>query len=136
MTREQYNFPECGTITIMTGSLCLSVLTTLSAHSVQQIYLHHTVFSLLPIQNTLYLLPLAPQNLRPLLFHLLSCIHAISIHLFARTSTNSPAVPLSESTFQVPTLLVHSQVTIIFVVSVCLFVCLFVCLCRVFLSRL
>ena len=33
-------------------------------------------------------------------------------------------------------LLVHSQVTIIFVVSVCLFVCLFVCLCRVFLSRL
>jgi len=33
-------------------------------------------------------------------------------------------------------LLVHGQVTIIFVVSVCLFVCLFVCLCRVFLSRL
>ena len=32
--------------------------------------------------------------------------------------------------------LVHGQVTIIFVVSVCLFVCLFVCLCRVFLSRL
>jgi len=33
------------------------------------------------------------------------------------------------------TLLVHGQMTIIFVVSVCLFVCLFVCLCRVFLSR-
>ena len=33
-------------------------------------------------------------------------------------------------------LLVHGQVTIIFVVSVCLFVCLSVCLCRVFLSRL
>ena len=33
-------------------------------------------------------------------------------------------------------LLVHGQVTTIFVVSVCLFVCLFVCLCRVFLSRL
>jgi len=33
-------------------------------------------------------------------------------------------------------LLVHGQVTIIFVVSVCLFVCLFVCLCRVLLSRL
>jgi len=36
--------------------------------------------------------------------------------------------------------LVHGQVTIIFVVSVCLFVCLSVCLsvclCRVFLSRL
>jgi len=32
--------------------------------------------------------------------------------------------------------LVHGQVTIIFVVSVCLFVCLFVRLCRVFLSRL
>ena len=31
-------------------------------------------------------------------------------------------------------LLVHGQVTVIFVVSVCLFVCLF--LCRVFLSRL
>jgi len=31
--------------------------------------------------------------------------------------------------------LVHGQVTIIFVVSVCLFVCLSVCLCRVFLSR-
>jgi len=35
-----------------------------------------------------------------------------------------------------PRKLVHGQVTIIFVVSVCLFVCLFVCLCRVFLSRL
>jgi len=38
------------------------------------------------------------------------------------------------------TLLVHGQVTIIFVVSVCLSVCLFVCLsvclCRVFFSRL
>jgi len=42
------------------------------------------------------------------------------------------------------TILVHGQVTIIFVVSVglsvclsvCLFVCLFVCLCRVFLRRL
>jgi len=33
-------------------------------------------------------------------------------------------------------LLVYGQVTIIFVVSVCLSVCLFVCLCRVFLSRL
>jgi len=33
-------------------------------------------------------------------------------------------------------LLVHGQVTIIFVVSVCLSVCLCVCLCRVFLSRL
>ena len=33
-------------------------------------------------------------------------------------------------------LLVHGQVTIIFVVSVGLSVCLFVCLCRVFLSRL
>ena len=32
--------------------------------------------------------------------------------------------------------LVHGQVTIIFVVSVCLYVCLSVCLCRVFLSRL
>jgi len=31
--------------------------------------------------------------------------------------------------------LVHGQVTIIFVVSVCLS-CLFVCLCRLFLSRL
>ena len=36
---------------------------------------------------------------------------------------------------QVIKILVHGQVTIIFVVSVCLFVCLFVCLCRVFLSR-
>jgi len=34
------------------------------------------------------------------------------------------------------TLLVHGQVTIIFVVSVYLSVCLSVCLCRVFLSRL
>jgi len=33
-------------------------------------------------------------------------------------------------------MLVHGQVTIIFVVSVCLFVRLFVCLCRVFLNRL
>ena len=33
-------------------------------------------------------------------------------------------------------LLVHGQVTIIFVVSVGLSVCLFVCLCRVLLSRL
>jgi len=29
----------------------------------------------------------------------------------------------------------YGQVTIIFVLSVCLFICLFVCLCRVFLSR-
>jgi len=35
-----------------------------------------------------------------------------------------------------PTVLVHGQVTIIFVVSVGLSVCLFVCLCRVCLSRL
>jgi len=33
-------------------------------------------------------------------------------------------------------ILVHGQVTIIFVVSVGLSVCLSVCLCRVFLSRL
>jgi len=33
-------------------------------------------------------------------------------------------------------MLVHGQVTIIFVVSVCLSICLSVCLCRVFLSRL
>jgi len=33
-------------------------------------------------------------------------------------------------------ILVHGQVTIIFVVSVGLSLCLFVCLCRVFLSRL
>jgi len=42
--------------------------------------------------------------------------------------------------FRVKIKLVHGQVTIILVVSVCLFVCLsvclFVCLCRVFLSRL
>jgi len=32
--------------------------------------------------------------------------------------------------------LVHGEVTIIFVVSVCLSVCLYVCLCWVFLSSL
>jgi len=41
----------------------------------------------------------------------------------------------TSNTYKKP-LLVHCQVTIIFVVSVCLFVCLFVCLCRVFLNRL
>ena len=42
----------------------------------------------------------------------------------------------SGSMFIYNILLVHGQVTIIFVVSLCLFVCLFLCLCRVFLSRL
>ena len=41
-------------------------------------------------------------------------------------------VPLTSLTYLLTYLLVHGQVTIIFVVSVCLFVCL----CRVFLSRL
>ena len=38
------------------------------------------------------------------------------------------------SVIEMPKFLVHGQVTIIFVVSVCLSVCLFVC--AVFLSRL
>jgi len=46
--------------------------------------------------------------------------------------TQRPFMVQSEVTL----ILVHGQVIIIFVVSVCLSVCLFVCLCRVFLSRL
>jgi len=37
-------------------------------------------------------------------FHLICCTHAISICQLARTSTNSPTLPVSELTFQVSTL--------------------------------
>jgi len=54
-----------------------------------------------------------------------------NLHLWCTSS----AMHLDWCTFQHHSL-VHGQVTIIFVVSVCLSVCLFVCLCRAFFSRL
>ena len=47
----------------------------------------------------------------------------------SRTTSTTPTSSMQTSSMGV---LVHGQVTIIFVVSVCLFVCLSVCLCRVF----
>ena len=45
------------------------------------------------------------QSHMGLIFHLVSCIIiCISIRLLARTSTNSSTLPVSESTFQVPTM--------------------------------
>ena len=46
------------------------------------------------------------------------------------------AISILNPNYDVIKMLVHGQVTIIFVVSVGLSVCLFVCLYRVFLSRL
>jgi len=55
-------------------------------------------------QNSLYLLPIAPKNLHPEPLHRVSWTHATSIRLSANASTSSPDLPVSESTFQVPTL--------------------------------
>jgi len=111
-------FPECGAyaektftnlspktnFTVMTHSLCLSSLTTLSTHFSATNIPTLSICSLLSIHNNLNLLPLAPKNLHPLLFHLVSCTRATSVYLSARTSTNSLILSESESTFQVPTL--------------------------------
>ena len=56
--------------------------------------------------------------------------------VIASAAATSPLVCTDHRRLLVGSFLVHGQVTIIFVVSVCLFVCLSVCLCRVFLSCL
>jgi len=60
------------------------------------------------VQNSLYLSLLAPKNLHPLLFRLACCTQLHMLHsyirLLVRTSSNSPTLPVIESTFQVPTL--------------------------------
>jgi len=55
------------------------------------------------IQNSLYLWPLALQNLQPLPFRRVSWMYAMLTFLSDYASTTSPALPASESTFQVPT---------------------------------
>jgi len=87
-----------------TLSLCLSTLTTLSTHFSATNIPTPSVFALLPIQNSLYLLPIAPKNLHPEPLHRVSWTHATSIRLSANASTSSPDLSVSESTFQVPTL--------------------------------
>jgi len=59
----------------------------------------------------------------------------VQLIMMLLTSSNGYRNPVL-ARLQALRLLVHGQVTIIFVVSVGLSVCLFVCLCRVFLSRL
>ena len=79
-----------------------STLTTLSTHFSAKNIPTPSVFALLPIQNSLYLLPTAPKNLHPEPLHRVSWTHAKSIRLSASASTSSPDLPVSESTFQVP----------------------------------
>ena len=54
------------TFSTSTLSLCLSTLTNLSTHFSATNILTPSDFALLPIQNSLYLLPMAPKNLHPL----------------------------------------------------------------------
>ena len=86
------------------GTGSASPLTTLSTHFYATNIPTPSVFALLPIQNSLYLLPIAPKNLHPEPLHRVSWTHATSVHLSANASTSSPDLPVSESTFQVPTL--------------------------------
>ena len=86
-----------------TLSLCLSTVTTLPTHFSATNIPTPPVFALLPIQNSLYLLPIAPKSLHPLPLHRVSWTHATSIFLSANTSTSSPALPVSEPVFEVPT---------------------------------
>jgi len=60
-------------------------------------------FSSPPIQNSSYLWPLAPYNLQPLPFHCVSSMHATSTFLSDNSCTTLPDLPVSESTFRVPT---------------------------------
>ena len=77
-------------------SLCLSTLTTLSTHFSATNIPTPTVFASLPIQNSLYLLPLAPKYLHELPLHRISCTYAISIRLSPNACTNSPDLPVSQ----------------------------------------
>ena len=79
-------------------TVCLFVSTRFSATNIPTT----SDLSLPPIQSSLYLLLLAPKNLQPLPLHLVSWILATSTSLSANT-TSSPAFPVNESTFQVPT---------------------------------
>jgi len=88
---------------INTLSLCLSTFTTLSTHFSATNIPTPSDLSLPPIQNSLYLLPWAPKNLQPQPVHLVSWIHPTSTSLSTNASTSSPALPVNESTFQVPT---------------------------------
>ena len=47
-------------------------------------------------------MPLAPQNFQPLPFHHVFWMDAMLSFLSDNASTTSPAIPVSESTFQVP----------------------------------
>jgi len=86
---------------ISTLSLCLSL--TLSAHFSATNICTLSDLSLTPIQNSLHLLPLTPKNLQPLPLHRVSCMHATSASLLINAFINSPALPVSESTFLVLT---------------------------------
>jgi len=88
---------------INTLSLCLSTFSTLSTHFSAANIPTPSDLSSPPIQNSLYLFPWAPKNLQPVPFHLVSWMHPTFTFLSANASTSSPALPVNESTFQVPT---------------------------------
>ena len=95
-------FPEWGAYTVKTFSkqspktifrtsalsLCLSTLTTLSTHFSATNIPTPSVFALLPIQNSLYCLPIAPKNLHPLPLHQVSWTHATPIHIHKLAGRN------------------------------------------------
>ena len=98
-----FNKPLSKTIfSINTLTLCLSTFTTLSTHFSATNIPTPSDLSLPPIQNSLYLLSWVPKSLQPLP-HLVSWRHPTSTSLSANASTSSPALPVNESTFQVPT---------------------------------
>ena len=97
-------FPEWGAYTVKTFSkhspktifrtsalsLCLSTLTTLSTYFSATNIPTPSDFALLPIQNSLYLLPIVPKNLHPQPLNHVSWIHATSNPLSAkRPSVNA-----------------------------------------------
>jgi len=57
--------------------------------SLQRMYLHHQFILLTSHHNSLYLLPLAPKDIRRLLFYLVSSTQAALIHLSARICNDS-----------------------------------------------
>jgi len=88
---------------ISTLSLCLSALTILSTHFSDTNIPTPSDLSLPTSQNSLYLSPLAPKNLQPLTLHHVSWMLITSTSLSANASISSPALPITESTFQVLT---------------------------------
>ena len=74
----------------------LTTLTTLSTHFPATNIPTSSDLSSPLIQNSLYLLSLAPQNLQPVPFHHVSWMPAISSFLSDNASTTSLALPVSE----------------------------------------